>query len=122
MAGDAQLPTQIKELVLHLGETGGYPRRDLGRGEEDADGTVELIHRAEGFDPQAVLGDAGTITEAGGAVIAGARIDPAQAIAHPTYPKRYGLERTDRRTVGRARRGRCHPGVLPAQPERAHQA
>src|SRR4029077_9658309 len=51
MAGDAKLTAEVEELMLHLGQAGGYCRWELGRGEKHADGTVELIDGTEGFHP-----------------------------------------------------------------------
>src|SRR5215472_4468176 len=82
MSRYAQLPAEVEELVLHLREAGAYPRGNAGGRQQHSDRTVELVHGAKGFNPQAVLGHATAIAQARRPVIAGARVDPAQAIAH----------------------------------------
>ena len=54
----------------------------VGDAKHHADGAVRLIDRAVGLDAQALLGDARAVAETGAAVIAGAGINLAQAIAH----------------------------------------
>src|SRR5688572_14623821 len=79
---NAQLATQIEELVLDFGEA---VEHDLGQfrcRQQHADRAVELIDSPVRFDPRRVLRDALSIAEAGGTVIAGARIDLAEAITH----------------------------------------
>src|SRR5439155_15615509 len=106
VAGNAQLAAHVEQLVLHLGEAGSDRRRQVRHGEQHADGAVELIHGTVGLDAHAVLGNPGAVPEAGGAVIAGARVDLAQAVSHGRILSEYAIERTQRGTGGGAGGGR----------------
>jgi hypothetical protein len=59
--------------------TGSRQRR---LGQHHADAAVGFIDAAVGLDPQAVLGHARAVAQAGAAVIARARIDLAEPVAH----------------------------------------
>ena len=52
-----------------------------------ADGAVGLVDRAVGLDSCIVLGNARSVAETGGAIVAGAGVDLGEAFAHgPTLP------------------------------------
>src|SRR5690349_890527 len=81
-ARNAQLAAQIEQVVLDFREAPRDVRRQIGNAEDHADGAVGFVHRAIGLDTDVILSNAGSISEAGGAVVACARVDLAQAIAH----------------------------------------
>ena len=87
VARDGQLPAEIEKIVLHARETGADV---LGKrlGEQGADVAVQLVHAAQRIDAGAVLRDAAAVTQAGIALVAGSRIDPAQPMAHGVAPSR----------------------------------
>ena len=82
MARDAELAAQVEELVLHGGQEVADVRGDAGHGEDHADRAVAFVHAAVGLDARVVLGDAAAVAESGRAVVAGARVDLGQAVAH----------------------------------------
>ena len=83
-AGDADLATEIEEVVLDVGEQG--PHR-LGKllAKQQADHGVELVDLAKAVDAQAVLGDPVAIAEAGGAGVAGAGVDLRKSVSHGLF-------------------------------------
>jgi hypothetical protein len=82
MPGDAQFAAQVEQIVLHLGETAGDRLGQARDAQHHADCAVRLVDRAIGFDPQVLLRYARTVAKAGAAVIAGAGVDLAEAVAH----------------------------------------
>ena len=54
-------------------------------GGEQPEHRIELVDAADGGDPRAVLAGAGTVAEAGGAVVAGAGCDSRQSIGHGVW-------------------------------------
>ncbi len=81
-ARNAQLTTEIEQVVLDLGEATRHFAGQTGHAEDDADRAVGLVDGAIGRDARVILAYPAAIAEAGGAVVAGARVDPAQSIAH----------------------------------------
>ena len=79
---DAQLAAEVEQIVLHTGETLLDIRWQVGYGEHHANGAVGLVDRAVSLDAGMVLSDARAVTEARRAVVAGLRIDLAQAVSH----------------------------------------
>ncbi len=81
VAGDAQLGTQVEQLVLQM----HHQRADiLGQrgGKQQAKRSVGFIDGAVGRHPGVVLADALAVAEAGTAVVAGAGIDAREAMTH----------------------------------------
>ena len=88
VAGHAQLAAEIEQVVLDFLE---LSRDRLGQpvdGEHHADAAVQLVDGAVGLDAVAVLSDAAAVAEAGGAGIAGAGVDLAEAVAHGGVSRR----------------------------------
>jgi len=81
-AGDAQFATEIEQVVLYAGETFADVSGKVRNSQNHADRAVSLVYRAVRLDASVVLGDARAVTEACRAVIAGLRIDLAQAVSH----------------------------------------
>ena len=81
-AGNAQLAAEIEQVVLDLGEATRHFAGQTGHAEDHADRAVGLVDGAIGLDARVILAYPAAVAEAGGAVVAGARVDPAQAIAH----------------------------------------
>src|SRR5690606_17346117 len=77
----ADLAAELEEVVLDLQE---HRRDRIGQrlGEQHADDGVELVDVAHGDDAGIVLARARTVAQSRGAVIAGARRDAAQSLAH----------------------------------------
>src|SRR5258708_35943363 len=80
--GDAQLAAEIEQVVLNFGQGspdfGGQTRVP----EYDSYRAIGFIDRAIGFNAQILLGHARAVAEAPAAVIAGARINFAEAVTH----------------------------------------
>src|SRR5262245_62450224 len=83
-AGDAELAAEIEQVVLDLGEAARHRGRKPGHREDHADGAVGFVDRAISLDARMILAYPGAIPQSRGAVIACARIDPAQAMSHGT--------------------------------------
>src|SRR5262249_40238443 len=82
MSRNAELATEIEEIVLHLAQHFRDLGRNAGDREHDADRTVQLVDGAVGLYAQAVLRHARAVAEAGRAVVAGACVDLAESMAH----------------------------------------
>jgi hypothetical protein len=80
-ARDRQLAAQVEQLVLDVGQQLAH-RLGQGLAQQQADVRVELVHIAHGVHAQAVLGHAGVVAQAGGAVVSGAGGDLGQAVGH----------------------------------------
>ena len=97
MPGNAQLPAEIEQIVLHLGQAAAHGLRKRRDGEHHADRAVGLIDAAVSLDAQTLLGDARAVAQAGAAVVAGPGIDLAQAVAHDApFPLECGRVRVRR--------------------------
>src|ERR1019366_1863372 len=84
-AGYRQLAAEIEQVVLDLDQAVlGSGNRQVA-GHDDAERAIELIDAAHCLDAQRVLGYAAAVSQPGGAVIAGARDDPGEAMAHGGY-------------------------------------
>ena len=81
VAGNRQLPAEIEEIVLDVGQQRPHGVLHVFR-EHDADRRVELVDGADRFDARAVLGDARAIAETRGAGVPGAGDDFRQAMTH----------------------------------------
>src|SRR5687767_303737 len=81
VAGDAELPAQVEEVVLHLAERGAHFLRRLFR-EQQAERGIELIDVAQRSDARIVFRHARAVAQAGVARVAGARRDLREAMAH----------------------------------------
>src|SRR5690606_228091 len=81
MAGDAQLPAEVEQLVLDARQQRMHRLRHPG-GDHHADAGVGLVDGAVGFDPERVLARPAAVAQAGAAVVAGAGIDLREAVAH----------------------------------------
>ena len=92
-AGHAQFPSQVKELVLNMGEAGVDGLGQVFR-EQYPDVAVEFVHFTNGVNTQAVFGRTCAIAESGGAIIAGAGVDFGEAIAHLEVRKNIKLDST----------------------------
>ena len=79
---NAELSTEIEQVVLHLGQGRSHGAWQTGGGEREANGAVGLIDRAIGLHPERVLRDALPVAEPGGPVVPRARVDLAESIAH----------------------------------------
>src|SRR6185437_4436104 len=79
---NAELAAEIEQVVLDRRETGPDGLREIGRSEHQAQRTVELIDRAVGLDAGVIFRHAAAVAEAGRAVVAGARVDLAEAVSH----------------------------------------
>ena len=73
---------RVKQSVMNTGQTFMDIRRQVGDSQYHSDGSVRLIDRTVSLDAGMVLGDARAVTEARRAVIAGLRVDLAQAVSH----------------------------------------
>jgi hypothetical protein len=84
-ARDAQLATQVEQLVLHFHQQfangGGH-----GLAQQQADVAVELVDFAHGVHAQAVFAHATVVAQAGGAVVASAGGDLCESVAHAVCP------------------------------------
>src|SRR5687767_8651244 len=81
MAGHAQLAAQVEEVVLHPGQAllrGG--RKILAQ--EHSDEAVELVDDTHRFDPWRGFRQARAVGKPRRAVVAGARIDLSEPLAH----------------------------------------
>jgi hypothetical protein len=81
MRRQAELGADLEQVLLHVseavGDLGGHALR-----EHQADPAVQLVDGAEREDARARLRDAVAGSEAGGALVAGARGDLAEAVGH----------------------------------------
>jgi hypothetical protein len=80
--GNAQLAAEIEQVVLDLGETARHPRLEVRAPRGSCRCSCWPRHRAVGLDTRGVLADPLAVAETGGAVIARARVDLAQAMSH----------------------------------------
>ena len=81
LSGQAQFTTDIEQAVLDRRQGGLIRLRQLVY-QQLPDQAVEFIDAANGLDAQVILGDAAAVTQAGGAVIPGTRVDFRKSIAH----------------------------------------
>ena len=129
-----QLPAEIEQIVLHLGQTGRGRASGSGIGQQHADGAVGFVDRCRGFDCAGYPCDPRAVAEARGAVIARcackscsidspcsthSRAAAASATPHRGAPQHVGVSmsfcRTSGRTRGAARRGGRSRAAVPAQ-------
>ena len=82
MPGYAQFATQFEKVVLDLRETATNIIRHGSEAEHDADGAIRLVNGAIGLHARTVLVDTAAVTEAGGAIVTGFRVNLAQAMTH----------------------------------------
>src|SRR5258708_17262272 len=80
--GDARLAAEIEQVVLNFGQGAPDFRGQSGVSEYDAYGAIGFIDCAIGFNAQILLGHTRAIAEARAAVIAGARVNFAEAVTH----------------------------------------
>ena len=74
MAGNAQLTTKIEQVVLNVLQR--FDHRTITQFcAHQADGRVELVDRAIGFYSRVVFINAGSVTQTGGARVAGFGVD-----------------------------------------------
>ena len=64
VAGDRKLAAEVEQVVLHVDQQGADRFRQR-LGEQRADARIELVDRADGGDPEAVLVDARAVAQAG---------------------------------------------------------
>ena len=81
VAGDAQLGTQVEELVLQVHDQRAHVFRQRSR-QKQAERGVGLVDGSVGRHPGVILGDTLAVTEAGTAVVAGAGVDAREAMTH----------------------------------------
>ncbi len=90
--GDRPVPRQrelrsdIEQLVLDARECSADLRRNAGLGEQQPDRAVRLVHVAERDDARIRFVDSLAVREPGRAVVAGARVDPAETVTHCCRP------------------------------------
>jgi len=82
VAGHAEFPAQVEQVVLHVGEAIDDGLRQAGHGEHDAHRAVRFVHGSVGLDAQVFLRHPHAVAQPRAAVVAGARVDPAQSVAH----------------------------------------
>ncbi len=77
LARGGEIGAEVEEFVLHRAQHRRVGRiRDVKQG--DADGAVGFVDIADRLRPRMRLGDARPVGEAGGAGVAGARVDPVE--------------------------------------------
>ncbi|KAG1270372.1 hypothetical protein G6F66_013829 [Rhizopus arrhizus] len=81
VAGDAQLGTQVEQLVLQVHDQRPHVLGQRCR-QQQAERRIGLVDRAEGGNACVILGHALAVAEAGAAVVAGAGVDAREAMAH----------------------------------------
>jgi hypothetical protein len=81
MAGDRQLATQVKKVVLNVRQQRPDGRRQRV-GERDPQGRIQLVDGTDCLDAGAGLRDARAIAEARGSGVPGAGDDARQAMPH----------------------------------------
>ena len=82
VAGHAEFPAQVEQVVLHVGEAVDHGLWQAADREHDADCAVRFVHGPVGLDAQVLLRDPHAVAEPRAAVVARARVDPAQSVAH----------------------------------------
>jgi hypothetical protein len=82
---DRQLAAQVEQLVLHVHEQFAH-RGGQRLAQQQPQVRVEFVDLPDGGDAQAVLADAGVVTQPGAAVVARARGDLREALAHVSFP------------------------------------
>jgi hypothetical protein len=78
---DRELAAQVEQLMLDLHQKFPHVRGHL-LAQQQADVRIEFVHLAHGVYAQMVLGHTGVVAQARGAVVAGARGDLREALAH----------------------------------------
>ena len=81
VARNAQLATQVEQLVLDVDQQFTHCRRQLFA-QQQAELGIEFVHITHGMHAQAVFRDPGVVAQSGAAVVAGAGCDLCQTFAH----------------------------------------
>ena len=69
IARDGEFTTQVKQVVLDMEQRGADVLGQIRFGQQQADGAVQFVHVAQRGDARRVLGRAGPVAQAGGAVV-----------------------------------------------------
>lgn len=87
-----EIGAQVEELVLDAREHLADRLRTV-RGDDDPDGSIQLVHGSEGRDPGVELRDSASVPERRFPCVAGARVDPRQTdglVAFAGHARRLG--------------------------------
>ncbi len=82
MTRDAQFAAEVEKVMLHFRKTAGDGARQVADGQYHADGAIDLIDRAVGFDTQTFLEYARSVAETGSPIVTGPRINLTEAVPH----------------------------------------